>query len=140
VNPVREGHGAVMESSGQRPGGPEPGPDDRSAPAVAADLDGDTARLTVVGELTDAVRRPLVREVTDLLLGQPALHHIDLDLRGVTFVNSAGVAVLVQLQKLVGPRAIELVLVAPPATVVRPLQLTGLWHRFTIQETEDSPG
>ena len=130
-----------MESSEQQPGTQQPiARDDRSAPTVAVDLDGDTARLTVVGELTDAARRPLVREVTDLLLARSTIHRIDLDLRGVRFVNSAGVAVLVQLQKLVGPRAIELVLVAPPATVVRPLQLTGLWHRFTIQETQDSTG
>jgi anti-anti-sigma factor len=130
-----------MESSEQQPGVQQPiARDDHTAPTVTADLDGDTARITVVGELTDAARRPMVREVTDLLLAQPTLHRIDLDLRGVAFVNSAGVAVLVQLQKLAAPRAIELVLVAPPATVVRPLQLTGLWHRFTIQETEDSAG
>jgi stage II sporulation protein AA (anti-sigma F factor antagonist) len=129
-----------MESSEQQPGTQPTARDDRTAPTVDAELDGDTARLTVTGELTDAARRPLVREVTDLLLAQPTLHHIDLDLRGVAFVNSAGLAVLVQLLKLVAPRAIELVLVAPPAAVVRPLQLTGLWHRFTIRETEDSAG
>jgi stage II sporulation protein AA (anti-sigma F factor antagonist) len=125
-----------MESSEQTP----IARDDRSAPTVAADFDGETARITVTGELTDAARRPLVREVTDLLLAEPKLHRIHLDLRGVTFVNSAGVAVLVQLQKLALPRAIELVLVAPPPMVVRPLQLTGLWHRFTIQETQDNAG
>jgi stage II sporulation protein AA (anti-sigma F factor antagonist) len=130
-----------MESSDQQSGTRQPTVrNDRSAPTVTVDLDGDTARLTVAGELTDAARRPLVREVTDLLLSRPTLHRIALDLRGVAFVNSAGVAVLVQLQKLAAPRAIDLVLVAPPAAVVRPLQLTGLWHRFTIQETEDSPG
>ena len=130
-----------MESSEQQPGAQQPiAPDDRAAPTVTVDLDGDTARLTVVGELTDAARRPMVREVTDLLLARPTLHRIDLDLRGVPFVSSAGVAVLVQLQKLAAPRAIELVLVAPPAAVVRPLQLTGLWHRFTIQEAEDAAG
>jgi anti-anti-sigma factor len=130
-----------MESSEQQPGTQQPiARDDRTAPTVTVDLDGDTARLTVVGELTEGSRRPLVREVTDLLLAQPTLRRIGLDLRDVAFVNSAGVAVLVQLQKLVAPRAIELVLVAPPAAVVRPLQLTGLWHRFTVQETEDSAG
>ena len=130
-----------MESSEQRPGTREPAVrGDRSGPTVAADLDGNTARLTVVGELTDAARRPLVREVTDLLLTQPTLQRIDLDLRQVAFVNSAGLAVLVQLQRLAAPRAIELVLVAPPAAVVRPLQLTGLWHRFPIQEAEEGPG
>jgi stage II sporulation protein AA (anti-sigma F factor antagonist) len=122
-----------MESSEEQSGTHSPAVrDERTAPTVAVDLAGDTARLTVVGELTDAARRPLVREVTDLLLAQPTLHHIDLDLRGVTFVNSAGVAVLVQIQKLAAPRAIDLVLVEPPAVVVRPLQMTGLWHRFTI--------
>ena len=133
-----EGHGAVMESREQQPGTQQPVVADRGAPTVTAELDGDTARLTVVGELTDAARRPLVREATDLLLAQPTLHRIDLDLRDVVFVNSAGVAVLVQLQKLAAPRAIELVLVAPPLVVVRPLQLTGLWHRFTVEEAEDT--
>jgi stage II sporulation protein AA (anti-sigma F factor antagonist) len=42
----------------------------------------------------------------------------------------------VQVQKLAAPRAIEVALVAPTAAVVRPLQLTGLWHRFTIVEHE----
>jgi len=129
-----------MESSEQQPGTQPTARDDRTAPTVDTELDGATARLTLTGELTDAARRPLVREVTDLLLAHPTLHHIHLDLRGVAFVNSAGLAVLVQLLKLVAPRAIELVLVAPPAAVVRPLQLTGLWHRFTVQETEDSAG
>ena len=106
-------------------------------PDVTAEMDGDAARIAVVGELTDAARRPLVREVTDLLLSRHDLHRIHLELRDVTFVNSAGIAVLVQLHKLVAPRAIELVLVAPTPAVVRPLQLTGLWHRFTVAEEPD---
>jgi stage II sporulation protein AA (anti-sigma F factor antagonist) len=128
-----------MESS-QQPGAHPTGRDDRAAPTVTTDLDGSTAHLTVAGELTDAARRPLVREVTDLLLAEPSLQRIDLDLRGVAFVNSAGVAVLVQLQKLAAPRAIELALVAPPPAVARPLQLTGLWHRFSIREAEQDAG
>ena len=107
------------------------------SPSVVAELRGKAPRLTVSGDLTDAARRPLVREVTDLLLAQHDLRRIDLDLREVSFVNSAGIAVLVQLHKLAAPRAIELVLVAPPRAVVRPLQLTGLWHRFTVT---DEPG
>ena len=107
---------------------------EHGAPSVTVERDGDAARVTVVGELTDAARRPLVREVTDLLLASSPLHRIDLVLRDVPFVNSAGIAVLVQLYKLVAPRAIQLVLVGAPAAVVRPLQLTGLWHRFTVVE------
>ena len=115
----------------------QPSPDEHGTPEVTAHLDGDVARLTVSGELTDVSRRPLVREVTDLLLAHSSLRRIDLDLRGVGFVNSAGIAVLVQVHKLVAPRAIDLVLVAAPPAVVRPLQLTGLWHRFTVA---DGPG
>ena len=49
-------------------------------------------------------------------------------------MNSAGMAVLIQALRMTAPRAIELVLVGPTAAVVRPLQLSGLWHRFTSLE------
>ncbi|WP_245158911.1 STAS domain-containing protein [Blastococcus sp. TF02A-35] len=103
-------------------------------PSVSHEVDGDTARLTVTGELTDAARRPLVRVLTDLLLAEQGLRRVELHLAGVGFMNSAGLAVLVQLQKLAAPRSIEMVLVEPTSPVTRPLQLTGLWHRFTVVE------
>jgi anti-anti-sigma regulatory factor len=56
----------------------------------------------------------------------------------VTFLNSAGLSVLVQVQRLLAPRGIEPVLVAPSPVVTGPLLLSGLWHRFTI--VEDGPG
>ena len=105
-------------------------------PRVTHELTGDTAVVTVEGELTEAARRPLVRILTDLLLQVPTLRRVDLRLRDVTFMNSAGGAVLVQLQKMTKPRGVELVLVAAPAAVVRPLQLTGLWHRFPVEDGE----
>ena len=71
--------------------------------------------------------------MTDLLLGRPDLRQVRLDLRGTTYLNSPGMAVLVQLQKLGQPRGVDVVLVAPPAAVARPLQLSGLWLRFTIE-------
>jgi anti-anti-sigma factor len=103
-------------------------------PQVTSELRKDTAVVTVVGELTEPARRPLVRTLTDLLLSVPNLHRVELHLRGVTFMNSAGLAVLVQLQKLGQPRAVEVALVEPPETVSRPLQLAGLWHRFPVVE------
>ena len=103
-------------------------------PQVTSELRQDTAVVTVVGELTESARRPIVRTMTDLLLGVPHLHRVELHLRQVPFMNSAGMAVLVQLQKLGQPRGVEIVLVAPPETVSRPLQLAGLWHRFPVVE------
>ena len=110
----------------QRRGGPEP--------EVTTDLHGDVATLTIGGELTEEARRPLVRTMTDLMLGRSDLRRVRLDLRAVTYLNSAGMAVLVQLQKLGQPRGVEVVLVAPPAAVARPLQLSGLWLRFPVEE------
>jgi stage II sporulation protein AA (anti-sigma F factor antagonist) len=103
-------------------------------PTVALRQDGDVATLTLAGELTDSARRPLVRAMTDLLLNQPTLRAVRLDLRAVEFMNSAGTGVLVQLQKLGSPRGVDVVLVAPTPAVVRPLQLTGLWTRFRIED------
>jgi stage II sporulation protein AA (anti-sigma F factor antagonist) len=116
--------GPAVTSNGQDPATPE----------VTSVLEGDVATLTVTGELTEAARRPLVRTVTDLLLSHASLREVRLDLRAVPFMNSAGTAVLVQLQKLGAPRGVDLVLLAPPVAVARPLQLTGLWRRFTIRE------
>ena len=103
-------------------------------PQVTATLDGDVLSVTVVGELTEAARRPLVRAVTDQLLSVPTLSRLELDLAGLTFMNSAGMAVLVQLQRMGAPRNVAVALVDPPVTVIRPLQLSGLWHRFPVEE------
>ncbi|MET0765620.1 MAG: STAS domain-containing protein [Blastococcus sp.] len=117
--------GAPQSGEGREPGGTE----------VLCALDGHTARLTVTGELTDAARRPLVRALTDLLLSEPALHRVEINLRDVSFMNSAGMAVLVQAQRMTAPRGVDVVLVDAPLEVIRPLQLSGLWHRFPVVES-----
>jgi stage II sporulation protein AA (anti-sigma F factor antagonist) len=109
-----------------------PSPAPSAVPEVTSVLAGDTARLTLRGELTEAARRPLVRVLVDLLLQQPTLNRVELDLSGVSFMNSAGLAVLVQGQRMAAPRRIQLALVDPPEAVLRPLRLSGLWHRFDI--------
>ncbi|MFD2094107.1 STAS domain-containing protein [Blastococcus deserti] len=112
-----------------------PTPSGDAEPEVTHRLEDGTAHLTLTGELTDAARRPLVRVLTDLLLTQPGPARVRLDLSAVTFMNSAGMAVLVQVQRLAAPRGIDVVLVDPTPAVVRPLQLSGLWHRFPIETT-----
>jgi anti-anti-sigma factor len=113
---------------------------DPSVEVTVTAQDTRSAAIRVVGELTEAARRPLVRVVTDLMLTAPHLHHVGLDTCGVTFLNSAGVSVLVQVQKMLHPRGIELTLEVQSAVVARPLQLSGLWRRFTIVDRrEDTP-
>ena len=107
-------------------------------PQVDLLLSDGVAQVTVGGELTEAARRPLVRMLTDLLLTEPGLRRVELDVRDVSFLNSAGIAVLVQLQRMGQPRGVDLVLVSPPAVVVRPLHVTGLWHRFQVLDPVDA--
>jgi anti-anti-sigma factor len=119
---------------------PEPTPEPSASageapePEVTSVLDGDVARVSITGDLTEAARRPLVRVMTDLLLQHAPLRGVDLGLRDVAFMNSAGMAVLVQVQRMAAPRGIEVTLVDPPPAVSRPLQLSGLWRRFPIKE------
>jgi anti-anti-sigma factor len=122
-------------------GGVEESSSPAAEPRVTHLLDGDTARLTVVGELTDAARRPLVRVLTELLLQhEHALSRVVLDVRDVSFMNSAGMAVLVQLQRMASPRGVEVALLDPPDGVLRPLQLSGLWRRFPVLDSADDAG
>ena len=102
--------------------------------------DDTSAEIGLTGELNEGARRPLVRAMTDLMLSAPTLNRLTVDTRGVTFMNSAGMASLVQLQKMGQPRGIELTLVVQSTTVTKPLQLSGLWHRFTIDDRRtDTP-
>jgi anti-anti-sigma factor len=131
MNPPPTGHLPVME---QPPLGGASQATDDPAPNVEVTCTehGDTAQITVVGELTDSARRPMVRAMTDLMLSGNPLHRVVVDVCAVTFINSAGIAALVQLQKMGQPRGIELALAVQNPAVTRPLQLSGLWHRFTI--------
>ncbi|MGY2130237.1 STAS domain-containing protein [Blastococcus sp. SYSU DS0617] len=109
-----------------------PGQENETEPQVRAAVDGDVVSVTVEGELTEAARRPLVRILTEELLSKQPLRRVELHLAGVPFMSSAGIAVLVQLQRMAAPRGVDVALVTPSTAVARPLQLTGLWHRFPI--------
>jgi anti-anti-sigma factor len=124
---------------------PAPNPDDAAEtpadePEVTYVLDGDAVRLRLTGELTDAARRPVVRVVTELLLREHSLARIVLDVRDVSFMNSAGMAILVQVQRMASPRGIEVALLDPPEGVLRPLQLSGLWRRFPVLDSSGDGG
>ncbi len=115
-------------------------PMDETAPSVEVTVtaqDATSAEVQVVGELTEDARRPLVRTMTDLMLQVPGLRRVQLDTSGVTFMNSAGVSALVQLEKMGHPRGIEVPLVVASSVVARPLQVSGLWRRFTIDDRRE---
>lgn len=119
---------------GQEGGMDEPDPD---IAVTVTEQDAEHAEVRLVGELTEAARRPLVRTMTDLLLSAPQLRRVLLDTCSVTFMNSAGMSALVQVLKMCQPRGIDLELAVHGTEVSRPLQLSGLWHRFTIIDRRD---
>ena len=89
-----------------------------------------TVTVTVVGEV-DTFTAPVLRASLDTQLDtQPT--ELVIDLCGVQFLGSAGLAVLVETQKSARSRDVDLRLVANTRAVTRPLEVTGLIDLFTI--------
>jgi anti-sigma B factor antagonist len=63
--------------------------------------------------------------------GDSSLH---VDLSGVTFMDSSGLAALIGIRNTAGDRPAALTLVAPPRQVRRILEMTGLAEGFTIAD------
>jgi anti-sigma B factor antagonist len=86
--------------------------------------------VTVVGEV-DTFTAPVLRSTLDSQLElQP--RELVIDLSGVQFLGSAGLAVLVETQKSARSRDVDLRLIATTRAVTRPLEVTGLIDLFTI--------
>ncbi len=86
--------------------------------------------VTVVGEV-DTFTAPVLRSSLDTQLEQQP-RELVIDLSGVQFLGSAGLAVLVETQKSARARDVGLRLVATTRAVTRPLEVTGLIDLFTI--------
>ena len=94
--------------------------------------DDGTVTVTVVGEV-DTFTAPVLRASLDTQLEQQPKALV-IDLCGVQFLGSAGLAVLVETQKSARSRDVALRLVANTRAVTRPLEVTGLIDLFTIAE------
>ncbi|HYO35087.1 MAG TPA: STAS domain-containing protein [Geodermatophilus sp.] len=103
--------------------------DDVITLATATGEDG-AVTVTVVGEV-DTFTAPVLRSSLDTQLEQQP-RGLVIDLSGVQFLGSAGLAVLVETQKSARARDVELRLVATTRAVTRPLEVTGLIDLFTI--------
>ena len=106
--------------------------DDVITLSTSASEDG-TVTVTVVGEV-DTFTAPVLRSSLDTQLEQSPRELI-IDLSGVQFLGSAGLAVLVETQKSARARGVGLRLVATTRAVTRPLEVTGLIELFTIVDS-----
>ena len=91
---------------------------------------GEGSRIVVRGDL-DAYRGAEVRAVLEehLAAGRSPL---ELDCREVTFMDSGGLRVLVEIDERLRAQGSGLVLVAPSPAVIRLLGYTDLTERFAV--------
>lgn len=97
---------------------------------------GDSCLVTVAGEI-DMMTTPSLRAFLQQQLEQPASLLV-IDLTGVRFLGSGGLAVLVETQGAARERQIGLRLVCNSREVTRPLEATGLTELFEIHPDPDS--
>lgn len=105
--------------------------DDVITLSTSTDADG-SVTVTVVGEV-DTFTAPVLRASLDTQLEQQPTDLV-IDLCGVQFLGSAGLAVLVETQKAARSRDVGLTLIASTRAVTRPLEVTGLIDLFTIED------
>jgi anti-sigma B factor antagonist len=108
-----------------------------SAPVPASSLppDGPVVTIAVAGELDLATAPDLLNRVVDLIEG--GHHRVVLDLRELTFCDSAGLSVLARMRKKAAQFDGALVLARPTHIVRSVLELTGMTKVIPTFETVD---
>lgn len=97
-----------------------------------------TIVLTAAGEVDTFTAPPLCSLLDAQLERQPPT--LVLDLSGIRFLGSAGLAALVETHKTARDRGIALRLVATNRPVIRPLEVTGLIDMFTFAGEGEGEG
>ena len=90
--------------------------------------DGDTVLVRPVGELDVATCASVRTELESAV--ESGCARLILDLRGLTFMDSSGLHLMVTTQGTAVERGIRFSLIRGPAIVSRALELTGLQGRF----------
>lgn len=94
----------------------------------------ESLELTIAGELDMAATFKLEPEL-DRLLEEPDVRRVQCDLAGVSFVDSAGLGLLLALRERAQDRGIEMTVVSVSAPVRRILAVSGIGPVLT----EDDP-
>jgi anti-sigma B factor antagonist len=98
--------------------------------AVTTSAEGATVVVTVKGEL-DIASAPAIREAL-LRLVQDETPDLVLDVNGVTFVDSSGLAVLLMASRRWGDAGKRIVLRNPSRALLRVVDLTGARPAFDV--------
>ncbi|MFL6023720.1 MAG: STAS domain-containing protein [Marmoricola sp.] len=88
----------------------------------------DGCTITLAGEVDIATVGDFLDAAQQCLAGNATL--IEVDLGGVTFIDSSGLGALVRLRNQARSRGADVALVRVPETVARVLEVTGLAEAF----------
>jgi anti-anti-sigma factor len=106
---------------------------DAAEPLLVVEVlrEGTAAIVRIEGEVEFATA-PRLR-ATLLELAQRGASPVIIDMAGVSFLDSAGISLLVQAKKRLSAADAELVLRAPTASVARVLEISGVAELFRIE-------
>jgi anti-sigma B factor antagonist len=92
-----------------------------------------TGSTVVVSGEVDSTTAPGLRNCLLEVIGRPGTAPVEVDLRDVTFLDSAGLSALATAHRAAEAAGRVLRMrCGTTRAVVRPLQITGLWTLFTI--------
>ncbi len=92
--------------------------------ALAVSADSDHARVDVAGEIDSATSPQLAAAIDEALRANT--RRVEIDTSAVTFIDSAGLRVLVAAQRAAEEQGRRIEIVAPSETTERLLAITGL--------------
>jgi anti-anti-sigma factor len=95
-----------------------------------------SAAVRAAGEI-DSTTAPLLSQHLTELLDTP-VRELTVDLRGVSFLDSAGLCVLAPTHRRAVRQDVRLRVLASSRAVVRPLQITGLWDLLRAELVADA--
>ncbi|HLM05031.1 MAG TPA: STAS domain-containing protein [Blastococcus sp.] len=90
--------------------------------------------VTAVGEIDSTSAPELRTRLEELLDGEVA--EFTVDLRQVSFLDSAGLCVLAGAHRRAVQQGARMRLLASSRAVIRPLQITGLWELLKAEQVD----
>ena len=94
---------------------------------------GDTPILTMVGDIDIATEDDWRRRGAELLEQHPEMRDVVVDMSGVGFIDSRGMAVLIDLHTNALKRGGKLTVQAVPRRVFKALNIAGLDQVFQVE-------
>ena len=101
---------------------------------IAVVTHGPAVQVIAAGEIDSSSAPVLERRLEAVLAGE--LEQLTIDLREVSFLDSAGLCVLAAAHKSTRDQRIALRVLASSRAVVRPLQITGLWQLLGAEQVD----